>query len=112
MCASVEMRWKFCAAKLCSECGPIFARSAESKIAHFLARSLPEKIAADFFLVGIRGTLQLWFPPLRFNSPAITRFAVDNEFQPAAFFVSNERVPIPIEFRQDNEAETDYSLRR
>jgi hypothetical protein len=65
------------------KCGANFLYAAESKIADFyFGASAPGKNFLPLAIV-IRGTLQEWFPPLGFNSPATARLAVDNDVQPA-----------------------------
>jgi hypothetical protein len=65
------------------KCGANFLGAAESKIADFYfgARTQKKKILSPAIV--IRGTLQEWFPPLGFISPATARLAVDNDVQPA-----------------------------
>jgi hypothetical protein len=65
------------------KCRANFARAAESKIADFyFAARAQEKISFSPAIV-VCGTLQEWFPPLGFISPATARLAVDNDVQPA-----------------------------
>jgi hypothetical protein len=65
------------------KCGANVLRARESKIAdfYFFTRAQKKNFASPPIV--FCGTLQEWFPPLGFNSPATARFAVDNHVQPA-----------------------------